>query len=340
MMRSIFLLVATVVSIVLAQAAPSPTPAAQTCAEPPQRIVAEQWARVVYDIPLNLRPEPGTKLARLDVIPPGETVYIIEGGVCAEGYRWWQVEWKEQTGWIVEGDPADGQYWLEPLGLIEAIEDPDGVTRRYVVDEEGEIIERAGCMRPPDDYTRIEWGYSTFNRRTVAMLRQAQRIYDESGGPVKFEEMVVQGSYNPGVVAASFGTHDAGGSVDISVRSRVDFSVLEDEMMPMLDALRTAGFAAWVRSPDELYPGSAIHIHAIAIGDEELSEAARGQIDGEFGYLRGYNGLPQEEGNPPIPDAYGDPVICQWMRDAGFDDLREPEMLETVEVTPEVTPEN
>jgi hypothetical protein len=331
MFRSIPLLLASLVGMLFAQSTP---PAAQTCAEPPSRIVMEEWARVVYDIPLNLRPEPGTQLARLDVIPPGELVYIIDGSVCAEGYRWWQVEWNEQTGWIVEGDPANGEYWLEPLGQIETIEDADGVERRYIVDENGDPIERAGCMTPPDDYTRVQWGYATFNRRTVAMLQQAQRIYNETGGPVKFEDMVVQGSYNPGV-EASFGTHDAGGAVDISVRSRVDFSVLTIEIMPMLDALRTAGFAAWLRSPDELYPGSAIHIHAVAIGDEEASEAARGQVDGEFGYLLGYNGLPQEEGQPPIPDAYGDPVICQWMRDAGFDDLRDPEMLATVEATPE-----
>lgn len=329
MLRSTLMLLSTLIGFIVAQPTPSDTP---TCTEPFSRIMPGEWARVVYDIPLNLRPEPGTQLARLDVILPGEMVYVVEGGVCTEGYRWWQVEWNDQTGWIVEGDPANGEYWLEPIGLIDAIEDPDGVERRYIVDAEGEIIERAGCLRPPDDYTRVTWGYATFNRRTLAMLQQAQRIYNETGGSVRFEDMVVQGSYNPGV-DASFGTHDGGGAVDISVRSRVDFSVLTTEILPMLDALRTAGFAAWLRSPNELYPGSAIHIHAVAVDDEEASEAARGQVDGEFGYLRGYNGLPQDDGQPPIPDAYGDPVICRWMRDDGFDDLRPPDMLGTPHVT-------
>ncbi len=76
-----------------------------------------------------------------------------------------------------------------------------------------------------------------------------------------------------------------------------------------------------MRDTDELYPGSVIHIHAIAVGDQELSEAARAQIDGRFGYLRGYNGLPQING-VPLPDRYGEPVICNWMIAQGFGDMR------------------
>jgi len=71
-----------------------------------------------------------------------------------------------------------------------------------------------------------------------------------------------------------------------------------------------------------LYPGSPIHIHAIAIGDADLSEAARGQIDGTFGYLRGYDGLPHDDGIPQ-PDTSGDMVLCDWMKDMGYTDLRD-----------------
>jgi hypothetical protein len=261
-------------------------------------------------------------VARIDGLRGGEMVEVLDGPVCADGYHWWQIDLDNTLGWVAEGSPSLEEYWLEPLGLIEIIEDEDGIERPYRVDEDGEIIERAGCMRPPDDYTQTTWGYATFNRRTVTMLQQAQRIYSAGGGSVRFEDMIVQGSYSPGV-SASFGTHDGGGAVDISVRSRVDFSVLTTEIAPMLDALRTAGFAAWLRAPNELYPGSAIHIHAVAVGDEEASEAARGQVDGAFGYLRGYNGLPQTEGEPPIEDIYGDPVICGWMIEDGFEDMRE-----------------
>ena len=180
--------------------------------------------------------------------------------------------------------------------------------------------EPSGCWRPPDDYTHVMQGYAEFNARTLAMLDHAQALYSAQGGSADFRLAITQGSYNGGV-EASFGTHDGGGAVDLSVRSRVDWSVLEDEIDPMLAALRTAGFAAWLRAPDVLYPGSPIHIHAIAIGDAELSPAARDQIDGPFGYLRGYDGLPREDG-VPVADRYGAPILCDWMRDLGYADLR------------------
>lgn len=184
------------------------------------------------------------------------------------------------------------------------------------------FVEPGGCLRPPDDYTRLWVNGALLNARTVAMLDQAQALYNTWGGTqVNFRLAITQGSYNPGGVAASFGTHDGGGAVDISVRSLADWSVMTDEIPAMIRALRVAGFAAWLRDTDELYPGSIIHIHAIAVGDQEHAEAARAQIDGPFGYLRGFNGLPTVSGIP-LPDRHGGPVLCQWMIDAGFRDLR------------------
>lgn len=191
------------------------------------------------------------------------------------------------------------------------------------------FVEPAGCLRPPDDYTRVWVGNAQFNARTLAMLDHAEALYhaaalSRADGTTTIEDfrlMVTQGSYNPGGVSASFGTHDGGGAVDISVRSRVDWSVMTDEIEPLLLALRTAGFAAWLRDTGELYPDSPIHIHAIAIGDREAAPIAQEQVTGLFGYLWGWNGLPQETGIP-LPDRYGPPVICQWMRDLGYDDWR------------------
>ena len=183
------------------------------------------------------------------------------------------------------------------------------------------FVEPDGCQEPPEDYTRLWVNGALLNMRTLAMLDHAQALYTAQGGVIDFRLALTQGGYNAGAVAASFGTHDAGGAVDLSVRSYTDWSVLYDEIEPMIRALRVAGFAAWLRDTDELYPGSVIHIHAIAIGDAELSEAARAQIDGTFGYLRGYNGLPQVNG-VPIPDRHGGPVICGWMIARGFTDKR------------------
>lgn len=183
------------------------------------------------------------------------------------------------------------------------------------------FVEPEGCWEPPDDYSRLWVNGGLFNARTIAMLDHAQALYDAQGGTLDLRLAITQGSYTGGALAASFGTHDGGGAVDLSVRSPVDWSVQADEIEPMLRALRAAGFAAWLRAEDELYPGSVIHIHAIAVGDAELSEAARAQIDGTFGYLRGYDGLPQING-VPIPDRYGGPVICRWMIARGFQDMR------------------
>jgi hypothetical protein len=116
------------------------------------------------------------------------------------------------------------------------------------------------------------------------MLQYAAQLY---GGEIDVAgEAITQGSYsNNG--PASFGTHLGGGAVDISVMRLNTNSVLYSEIEPLVRALRTAGFAAWLRDWDELGEGSGIHIHAIAIGDKELSPEALDQLTGSFGYFRG-----------------------------------------------------
>lgn len=172
-----------------------------------------------------------------------------------------------------------------------------------------------GCVAPPEDYTRVEVYGSTISRRTEAMLEHAQALY---GGEHDFVLAITQGSHNPGV-SASFGTHDGGGAVDIAVRDLTNWhNVLYDDLDAMIDALRRAGFAAWVRYEGDLYPDSPIHIHAIAIGDADLSAAARLQLDGPAGYFLGYDGLPVD---PPQADRHGGPILCPWMLSAGYDTI-------------------
>jgi hypothetical protein len=175
--------------------------------------------------------------------------------------------------------------------------------------------EPSGCGKPPEDYTRIEVGGWTINARTYAMLQQAALAY---GGPIEItKEVITQGSYHDNG-EASFGTHLGGGAVDLSVIQHPEWVVLWDEVEPLIRALRAAGFAAWLRDYGEIYPGSPIHIHAIAIGDRELSPAAIEQLTGANGYFRGFTGLP----NKQEPDRHGGPVLCQWMIDLGYGDLR------------------
>ena len=150
------------------------------------------------------------------------------------------------------------------------------------------------------------------------MLKRAATLYQGRGSPLN----VIQGSYT-NALAASFGTHAGGGAVDISVRVALTSSLVlsETEQLDLVRALREVGFAAWLRLPADLKPPVTLHIHAIGIGDAELSEAARQQMDGPDGYFRGEDGVPPAQGGPH-PDRYGGPIICGWMTRLGFSDLR------------------
>ena len=181
------------------------------------------------------------------------------------------------------------------------------------------LLEPIGCLKPPDDYTRVKVNGSTINQRTFVMLTHAQELY---GGELEIAGYAItQGSYHDNG-AASFGTHLGGGAVDLSVMRRGSYTVLWDDIESLLHALRVAGFAAWLREYGELYTDSPIHIHAIAIGDRELSVAANDQLTGKAGYFLGYDGLPVPEGGSPTPDRYGGPILCQWMIDLGYRDFR------------------
>ena len=181
-------------------------------------------------------------------------------------------------------------------------------------------LEPAGCLKPPDDYTRLTVNGWVLNRRTYAMLQHAAELY---GGEIEITGYAItQGSYHDNG-AASFGTHLGGGAVDLSVFRKGTYTILKSDIPPLLHALRLAGFAAWYRVADELYPGSAYHIHAIAIGDKELSQPAQDQLTGPDGYFRGFSGIPPAAGQAPTPDRFGGPILCQWMIEMGYKDLRQ-----------------
>ena len=169
----------------------------------------------------------------------------------------------------------------------------------------------AGCLRPVDGYDIVTINGHYLNERTASMLRYSQQLY---GGEIELDgSAVTQGSYTDAVVM-SFGTHAGGGAVDLSVFYPGTYQPAYDDIGRILRALRTAGFAAWLRDLDELQPGSPIHIHAVAVGDRQLSSAALDQLRGETGYFRWNNGLPAK----PAPDRFGAPVLCSWMIEDGF----------------------
>lgn len=126
------------------------------------------------------------------------------------------------------------------------------------------------------------------NLRTAAMLKRAQARLGE-------DLRIIQGSYNSGGVSASAGTHDGGGAIDVAPTSRPE---------RVVEALRAVGFAAWHRKPSQ-GPWTE-HIHAIAVGDPELSSGAAQQVTD---YLNGRNGL---AGHGPDDGPRFNP-IPQWV---------------------------
>jgi len=209
---------------------------------------------------------------------------------------------------------------LTPIVLVTGTQAPPTLTATpTIIPSLTSTPEPQGCLKPPDDYTRVQVNGWTLNQRTLTMLAHAQELY---GGEQDITSYAItQGSYTNGE-SASFGTHSGGGAVDLSVLRRGTYTILWDDIDPLLHALRRAGFAAWLREYGELYDGSPIHIHAIAIGDAELSPAAQEQLTGDAGYFRGYSGLPVGESGVPTSDHYGGPIICQWMIELGYRDLR------------------
>jgi hypothetical protein len=177
--------------------------------------------------------------------------------------------------------------------------------------------EADGCKRPSENYERIAINGRVLNLRTYEMLAYAATLYD---GVIDITgTAITQGSYTS-AVDASFGTHAGGGAVDLSVMYPETYTIHKEDIEPLIRALRLAGFAAWYRDFDDLYAGSPVHIHAIAIGDAELSFAAQQQLTGPHGYFLGFNGLPPADGRRASIDPHGGPILCAWMIEMGYPD--------------------
>ncbi len=175
-------------------------------------------------------------------------------------------------------------------------------------------FEPAGCKLPGEDYALVEINGWTINQRTLEMLRYASELFN--GDAEYLPALITQGSYHDNG-AASWGTHLGGGAVDLSVMLPGTYTIDGNHISLMIRALRTAGFAAWFRDANELFPESAVHIHAIAIGDAQLSDPALQQLISEEGYFFGNNGIPVDNGIP-IPDRHGGALTCTWMIDMGY----------------------
>jgi peptidoglycan hydrolase-like protein with peptidoglycan-binding domain len=122
--------------------------------------------------------------------------------------------------------------------------------------------------------SKVTYHSALMNTRTKAMLVAAEGLLGR-------QLDITQGSYNPGGVGGSAGTHDGGGVIDVSVDGMTSAT-----RVAVARQLRVVGFAAWVRTPAQGDWG--YHIHAVALADPDQSPEAQHQ-SGDY-YL-GFNGL-------------------------------------------------
>lgn len=240
-----------------------------------QRVAARSV--VVTADTLNVRTGPSTSRAEIGEAHRGQAYARLD----AQG-EWVEIQFDRRAGWV------HGDY-----------------VRAAGASSGGGVATSGNDLVPPSARGAIRTvqganGAVRLNERTLAMFANARAWLQTHGGcpPARASSaFVTQGSYNRGGVAASAGTHDGGGVVDMRVTG-----LTASQRGALLRALRQAGFAAWVRQP----PTFSWHIHAVAIGDPDLSRSAKNQVTA---YFRGRDGL---AGNRPDP--HGGPVVKAWMR--------------------------
>lgn len=125
---------------------------------------------------------------------------------------------------------------------------------------------------------RVTFGGEVVDRRTAAMLAEAQRLANEKDPSIgRFD--LTQGSWSH--VSASAGTHSGPGAFDMHTEG---FDQEQKDIIGL--ALRTVGFASWRR---DRIPGTwEEHWHGIAMGTEGLPPLAAGQVES---YRDGRTGL-------------------------------------------------
>lgn len=70
-------------------------------------------AVVVDDVPNNVRRAPSVAAEVVGQFAPGETVQVLSGPVCVDGFAWYEVTSETTFGWTVEG--GSGVYWLQNI---------------------------------------------------------------------------------------------------------------------------------------------------------------------------------------------------------------------------------
>lgn len=124
-------------------------------------------------------------------------------------------------------------------------------------------------------YEKIRWRGVWVDRWTKAALLHAEAI-------LGYQLRITQGSFNGTDVWQSGGTHAGAGALDIAVPANIS----KHEIYRIQKALRQSGFAAWYRPYLAGYWNH--HFHAVLIGNDNASQAAKNQV---ASYRQHRNGL-------------------------------------------------
>lgn len=213
------------------------------------------------------------------------SVRLVQQALRARGFS------TAVDGWYGTGTTAAYAAWQRRLGYSGL--DANGIPGRASLAKLG--TDRFTVVRPIAVGARTTYTGRTVNELTRRMLAAADAA-------LPFSLVLSQGSYNPGGDPSSAGTHDGGGVVDISVSG-----LTSTQRWRAVKALRTVGFAAWLRTPDQGdWPA---HLHAVAVGDTDVSPVARNQV---ADYYVGRNGLANHVADN-TPSAYRVPFTW-WER--------------------------
>ena len=165
-------------------------------------------------------------------------------------------------------DPLRADRKVDPPGMVVPAAEPVGSTLPTA-----DVSAAGQDFRGQDPWERVTVDGETVDKFTAAALQVA----GADGGTGWH---ILQGSFSDDV-AASGSTHSGGGVVDIAPT--------DGDWEGAVTALRKVGFAAWIRNvPGHGQAGSGEHIHAVLIGDEQMSDQAAVQVQS---YLHNDNGL-------------------------------------------------
>ena len=114
---SVRVITATPTATVFVMPTAPPSPTASCAGAPRERLIIGERGRVLPDDPrpVNVRRLPGTENRLVTTIPINGLFMVQDGPVCADGFEWYKVHYREATGWLAEGDLTS--YYVEPYGI-------------------------------------------------------------------------------------------------------------------------------------------------------------------------------------------------------------------------------